>query len=543
MDDYIHKELDELFSSFTQLPYLFIGTGVSMRYADAPSWDDLLFDIWRKINPEDTRHAYDKMKQGIERTVYEKHGEVSEDEKKYYVNPTIATQLENSFCKLYYDTDDFEKKVFSADENNEIISNRYNPFKYYVSKRFKEVSIKTDKNEYRELISLKKNQNKIAGIITTNYDMLLESIFTEFSVMVGQSNMMLSNTFSIFEIYKIHGCMSEPNSIILTEKDYSGFECKLKYLSAKLLTIFFEHPIIFIGYGMGDVNIRNLFKQMAECLTSEQLEQCKNNFIFISKCESEKELYLPKEIEFGNHMIPMKEFSLKDFSHLYDSLSKIQSSLPIKLARQLQDMVCNFVYSASTTNNIIFGSMDSPNIDNSKAAVYFGTVETVQQIGFNTYDIDTILEDILFDNRPQLVNTKLITDTFKNIRSKSGKTFLPVYKYLSGLGIPLKEIPDNYNVIKSYEDISPTSNEKKKYVKHGEKFHSIKEIESFYPEHIIKQNANIKFSAENIDTEELEEYIKKYYNTDVYISNKSMFRKLIALYDYKKYSASVDKDK
>ena len=28
-----------------------------------------------------------------------------------------------------------------------------------------------------------------------------------------------------------------------------NFDKKLKYLSAKLLTIFVEHPIIFIGYG------------------------------------------------------------------------------------------------------------------------------------------------------------------------------------------------------------------------------------------------------------------------------------------------------
>lgn len=63
--------------------------------------------------------------------------------------------------------------------------------------------------------------------------------------------------------------------------DYENFDRKLKYLSAKLLTIFVEHPIIFIGYGLGDVNIRKLFKEIAECLTAEQLNKIKDNFIFI----------------------------------------------------------------------------------------------------------------------------------------------------------------------------------------------------------------------------------------------------------------------
>ena len=42
--------------------------------------------------------------------------------------------------------------------------------------------------------------------------------------------------------------------------------------------------------------------------------------------------------------------------------------------------------------------------------------------------------------------------------------------------------------------------------------------------------------AKNISTEELGNYLKKYYYTETYKKNKSLFRKLIALYDFKKYS-------
>ena len=44
MKDYIVKELEQRISSFQQLPYLFVGTGFSMRYSHAPSWNTLLFD-------------------------------------------------------------------------------------------------------------------------------------------------------------------------------------------------------------------------------------------------------------------------------------------------------------------------------------------------------------------------------------------------------------------------------------------------------------------------------------------------------------------
>ena len=100
------------------------------------------------------------------------------------------------------------------------------------------------------------------------------------------------------------------------------------------------------------------------------------------------------------------------------------------------------------------------------------------------------------------------------------------------------DIPSNYNIIDSYDDpdICPTSSDKKNYIKEGVVFSSISEIEKKYPNHIPKQVANIKKFAKDISTEDLENYLKKYYNSEIYERYKSLFRKLIALYDFKKYS-------
>ena len=77
----------------------------------------------------------------------------------------------------------------------------------------------------------------------------------------------------------------------------------------------------------------------------------------------------------------------------------------------------------------MFGDINSPDLDDEKAAIYFGKADTVTQIGFSYFGIDEILEDVLFDNKPYLVNSQLIDKTFKNIRSSAGSTLLPVYKY------------------------------------------------------------------------------------------------------------------
>ena len=218
-------------------------------------------------------------------------------------------------------------------------------------------------------------------------------------------------------------------------------------------------------------------------MTAEQLEKIKDNFIFISPAFGKEEAFNKNTLTWGSHSIVINEFILEDYGIVYQALSQIQSSMPIKLARKLQNMVCNFVYSAEAQNNILFGDINSPDIDDEKAAIYFGRADTVTQIGFSYFSIDEILEDILFDNKPYLVNKQLIEKTFKNIRSSAGSTLLPIYKYVKALGYDWDDIPSKYNIIDGYDDpdIRPTSSDKKNYIKKGITFHSIKEIEEKYP--------------------------------------------------------------
>ena len=453
MDEYVKRELERKISSFSQLPYLFAGTGISMRYSNAPSWDTLLKNIWKMAGIGDNDREYEKMKQKIENEISYDKTQINEDDRKYYVNPLLATEIEKTFNEKYYSEAGYDEKIFDTQENNEIIDNHYNPFKYLIAKQTKELELDINRPEYDEVQYLIQNQNKIAGVITTNYDGILETIFKDFTVMVGQDNLLASNMFSIFEIFKIHGDCKNPESIILTQNDYKKFDEKLKYLSAKLMTIFIEHRIIFVGYGMGDVNIRNILMEIAECLNDEQLRMVKDNFLFISPAFGKDESYKTNTISWGRNSILIHEFVIDDYGELYKSLAMIQNSMPVKIARKLQNMVCNYVYSAEAQNNVIFGDINSPDIDDDKVAIYFGKQDVVTHIGFSQFDIDDILEDVLYDNKPYLVNIKLINDTFKNIRSRSGATILPVYKYLNKLNLTVIDIPDNYNIIKGYSDL------------------------------------------------------------------------------------------
>ena len=140
--------------------------------------------------------------------------------------------------------------------NKDLIKKGISPFKIAIGEYFE--NIKYDNTKKIEEIELLKEiqQRNISGIITTNYDKFLEKIFQNFKVFAGQEELIFSNLEGIAEIYKIHGTSSSPETIIITSDDYKKFEEKSDYLTAKLLTIFLEYPIIFIGYSINDKNIK-----------------------------------------------------------------------------------------------------------------------------------------------------------------------------------------------------------------------------------------------------------------------------------------------
>ena len=80
----------------------------------------------------------------------------------------------------------------------------------------------------------------------------------------------------IAEIYKIHGSVQNPESIVINKADYQKFYDKGKYLAAKLMTIFMEYPIIFIGY-----SIQAILSDVVECLPLDKIETLQKRFIFV----------------------------------------------------------------------------------------------------------------------------------------------------------------------------------------------------------------------------------------------------------------------
>lgn len=225
-------------------PILFVGSGLSKRYFSGPSWDELLSYLAQSCPLIDKKYTYYK---------------------QFYKDPL---KIGEEFANLYQawawaeGNSSFPKDLFA----DGIPSSIY--IKYQVSQYLKSTTPSSLdpllNGPLRDEIKSLKNITPHA-IITTNYDQFLELVFPEYEPVVGQKIIQGFN-LSFGEIFKIHGCVSDPIGLVLTESDYTMFTRKKKYLSAKLLTFFSEHPLLFIGYSAGDPNIRAILSDIDEAL-------------------------------------------------------------------------------------------------------------------------------------------------------------------------------------------------------------------------------------------------------------------------------------
>ncbi|ADK16695.1 SIR2 family protein [Clostridium ljungdahlii] len=228
-------------------PILFLGSGISKRYFDAPNWNQLL-----KILAENC-------------SIAKKYGYY----KQTYGNPIkIGTELSDVYKEWAWSDgeEEFPEEYFSDEYKSDIFikSKIADLFESIVPKNISEIKLHQDEITLLQEI-------KPYAIITTNYDKFIEMIFDDYTPIIGQK-ILRSQYTSIGEIFKIHGCISEPESLVFTKQDYDIFLSKKKYLSAKLLTFFLEHPLVFIGYNAGDPNIQAILSDIDEILsTNNQL--------------------------------------------------------------------------------------------------------------------------------------------------------------------------------------------------------------------------------------------------------------------------------
>jgi hypothetical protein len=507
------EELIQKLVSKKHAPFLFLGSGFSRHYINTPDWRGILEMFAPKhINQYFSVLNTDNL-------------------------PTIATHiakdLTNDFWNLP-ETDETKKKYADDIKDQSIL------LKIKIADYLKTKSLEEFPSQYADEIAVLQKLC-IDGIITTNWDDTAERMFPKFTPYIGQQELIFAPTFNIGEIYKIHGCLREPSSMVLTESDYNDYNEKNAYLAAKLITIFIEHPIIFMGYSISDINIMDLLRSLVCCMDKKNLDKLRDNLIFVDWQISDKEVFIidSHSISLNNDIVlPVTRIETNSYLRVFECLSKYERTIPANLLREYKKQFYNIIVSEKPEKHLYVLPGEKIDQNSNIQVVYgFGAVSKYKSaVGYTGLKAINILEDIIDDK--DLDAVQVLTKSIPNIRrGGQKKSFLTIYKYLSKIGISSKADYDNNQLginiplfsLKDFQFYTFSPEDKQL---------SLSEAIEKYKEQEWKAIALIPYlNVQENEMDSLRDFIKLFFNKYlVKRSNYSTYmRRLICFYDWKRY--------
>lgn len=292
-----------LIKEFECQPILFMGSGISRRYFGGPSWLELLGLIFEHLpDGADSFHYHVQ---------------------KYASDPIeIGEALSNLVFEWAWKEgkNTFPNELFLKNTHKDAF------VKFLACKVITETTEIDKINDEKIQLEIKSlSQVKPHAVITTNYDRALESIFEGYEPIIGQK-IIKYNTNSFGEIFQIHGSIIEPQSIVLTKRDYDEWAERKKYISAKLLTYFAEHPIFIIGYRLGDPNVKSIMRDIGELVANENGLIPNVYQIFWDKNVAQKTPPNQAIFSFDEKEFRINAIYTDDFSWIFEAI-KSQSAL------------------------------------------------------------------------------------------------------------------------------------------------------------------------------------------------------------------------
>lgn len=494
---------------------------MTRRYLDLPDWRGLLKHFAELVNEDE--FAYSS---------YESRAKTLEC--KAGLLPKVAELIQVDFDKKWF-SDPSVRSLES--ENLQAVKEGLSPFKAEIANYIKKNSVINECYEEEIMLLSDIAHKSISGVITTNYDLFLENYFKGFTRYVGQNQLIFSAIQGVAEIYKIHGSVDVPDSIVINEKDYMKFDAHSSYLAAKLMTIFMEYPIVFMGYSISDSNILKIMRSIVECLDEKQLAILEDRFIFIEynpgMAGSEVSSYA---VMIGERPLMMKKIRLSDYRLLYNALHGKRSKLPVRLLRRFKEELYNYTLTNVPTANLRVAAIDDVRVTDEELVMAIGKVSDLGLRGLSGIDSNEWYRDIILDDLDFSADDLLEYAFPKLLKQDSGR--LPFNKYLnSAKGVYPECIEMARN--QKYEDMISASIRKNRRCLGT--YSSPKQIWEQEKNSLEKATRLISHLTEDqMNVDELEDILNEIFGENVNVlqdsgSAKTHIRRLIRIYDYLKW--------
>lgn len=525
-----NNELISHLQKFHQAPFLFVGSGFSIRYLGLDGWEELLrrFALL-------TSKPFEYYKSKAESNF-----------------PRIATEIAKDFHDIWWNSEDYKdsREAYKSCSAESIES----ALKIEISKYLRN---RSGKNTFQESLSQELEILKeavIDGVVTTNWDLLLEKVFPDYRTFIGQNQLLFSTPQQVGEIYKIHGCCTQPNSLILTEQDYNIFDKRNPYLVAKLLTLFIEHPVIFLGYSLSDQNIVSMLGSVIDCLTTENIGRLQDRLIFVQWKPEAVQFKMQQGIIVTNDkQIPVISIFTDSFIPIYVALQQTRRRFPAKLLRRLKEHIYKLVINNDPKSQLHVLDIDD-NIAFEEIDVVFGVgaiqslannetpIETMGTIGYRGITRDELLRMMFRSDTPYSPQS-MLTETISKLLKHS--PYVPIFKFLSEAGYlnskgDLIDVDLDDRIIneakRNIEKFRPRQIAKDKLEDIKNSYSGVKDIVNKHsPEQAIIPLTCLE--EYQLSTKELHDFIINHLEIidSCKPNHRTNFAKLICLYDYLKF--------
>ncbi|REE89198.1 SIR2 family protein [Cupriavidus plantarum] len=432
------EQLYSHLKQFASPPYLFVGSGISRRYLGLENWAGLL-EKQCKV------HGLD-------------HGFLSTSANGSL--PALATEMARELHETWWKD---KKYKISREKYSSFAINRESALKIEIAKYISESgSTLTKDPKLVEELALFRNI-VVDGIVTTNWDELLETLFPDYKVYVGQEALLFAQIQGIGEVYKIHGSCIDPSSLVLTSNDYDQFDKRNPYLASKLLTFFVENPIVFLGYSLADQNILDIIHSVLACLSPGNVEKLADRLVFIQWDASSKEDRFERTILASDgRSLPVYQVTTASMSSVLEALTKIQRKIPAKILRMLKKQVFDLVHTTTPSSKLFVQDIDaSTDLTKLEFAIGVGIQERLRDKGYTALSRHDLVRDVLFNDGSYRADL-IVRDTLPEILKKTPN--VSVFKYIKAAseGSPdFKKSSLNSRVVKAskakLDTFSPTN--------------------------------------------------------------------------------------
>lgn len=172
-------------------------------------------------------------------------------------------------------------------------------------------------------------------IITTNYDLVIESLLTGKAAPLGPNDS-LSSPHGVIPVFHLHGMRTNPGDIIIAQEDYVSLFRPTEYRQIKLALTIKESTTLLLGYGLGDVNVLTALDWSRNVFKGEQVTYPNDVIQVLRKDNPTEKPYRDK-----NGILIIESSGISAFFDEYADVRKKQQQLEAEQEKNLRGLASN----------------------------------------------------------------------------------------------------------------------------------------------------------------------------------------------------------